>query len=228
MSSSTPRDIFLRERLRRRGRWKSLQTSFSEQQQLTIRLRFSSPQETYDCFNTNVLGLLTATRAILPHMRAQRSGTIALFGSSGSWSGAPGAGIYCATKWAVSGLAESLRLEVADLGIGVCVIEPGYFRTGFLNSGARVKTERRIGDYDASAVGNTREMLDAYDAKQPGDLEKGARVVVDCFSRLEEVPLRLVLGSDCRAVIEGKCKATLEYLDKNKEEIDGTDYEVGK
>jgi NAD(P)-dependent dehydrogenase (short-subunit alcohol dehydrogenase family) len=214
--------------LRRRGRWKPLQTFCSEQQQLTARLLFSSPQETYDCFNTNVLGLLNATRAILPYMRAQRSGTVALFGSSGSWSGAPGAGIYCATKWAVSGLAESLRLEVADLGIGVCVIEPGYFRTGFLNSGARVKTERRIGDYDASAVGKTREMLDAYDAKQPGDLVKGARVIVDCFSRLEEVPLRLVLGSDCRAVIEGKCRATLEYLDKNKEEIDGTDYEVGK
>lgn len=210
---------------------KSLQASFSEQQQLTIRLRFSSPKETYHCFNTNVLGLLNATRAILPHMRAQRSGTIALFGSLGSWSGAPGAGIYCATKWAVSGLAESLRLEVADFGIEVCVVEPGYFRTGFLNSRARVRTERRIGDYGGSAVGKTRAMLDAYDEKQPGDLVKGARVIVDVLERGDGeggVPVRLVLGSDCRAVIEGKCKSTLEYLENNKEEIDGTDYEVGK
>jgi NAD(P)-dependent dehydrogenase (short-subunit alcohol dehydrogenase family) len=160
-------------------------------------------------------------------MRAQRSGTIALFGSLGSWSGAPGAGVYCATKWAVSGLAESLRLDVADFGIGVCVIEPGYFRTGFLNAGARVSTERRIEDYEGSAVGKTRAMLDQYDAKQPGDLEKGARVIVDVFSREDGaggVPLRLVLGSDCRAVIEEKCKSTLEYLEKNQEVIDGTDY----
>jgi NAD(P)-dependent dehydrogenase (short-subunit alcohol dehydrogenase family) len=194
---------------------------------MDFRSSSSSPKETFDCFNTNVLGLLNATRAILPYMRAQRSGTIALFGSLGSWSGAPGAGVYCATKWAVSGLAESLRLDVADFGIGVCVIEPGYFRTGFLNAGARVSTERRIEDYEGSAVGKTRAMLDQYDTKQPGDLEKGARVIVDVFSREDGaggVPLRLVLGSDCRAVIEEKCKSTLEYLEKNQEVIDGTDY----
>jgi NAD(P)-dependent dehydrogenase (short-subunit alcohol dehydrogenase family) len=199
---------------------------------MDFRSSSSSPKETFDCFNTNVLGLLNATRAILPYMRAQRSGTIALFGSLGSWSGAPGAGVYCATKWAVSGLAESLRLDVAEFGIGVCVIEPGYFRTGFLNAGARVSTERRIEDYEGGAVGKTRAMLDQYDEKQPGDLEKGAKVIVDVFSREDGegggVPLRLVLGSDCRGVIEEKCRSTLEYLEKNKEVIDGTDYAEGE
>jgi NAD(P)-dependent dehydrogenase (short-subunit alcohol dehydrogenase family) len=199
--------------------------------ELSFAFLSSSPEETYDCFNTNVLGLLNATRAILPYMRAQRSGTVALFGSLGSWSGAPGAGIYCATKWAVSGLAESLRLDVADFGIRVCVIEPGYFRTGFLNAGARVRTERRIEDYEGSAVGKTRAMLDQYDEKQPGDLEKGAKVIVDCFERGDGeggVPLRLVLGSDCRAAIEDKCRSTLEYLEENKVVIDGTDYADGE
>ena len=201
---------------------------------LTTKISPPSPKETYDCFNTNVLGLLNATRAILPHMRQQRSGRIALFGSLGSWSGAPGAGIYCATKWAVSGLAESLRSEVADLGIGVCVIEPGYFRTGFLNSGARVRTGRRIGDYEEGAVGEMRGVLDAYDGEQPGNLGKGAKVIVDCFSREgssgdgEVLPVRLVLGSDCRAGIEGKCRRTLEYLEREKEVIDGTDREGGE
>ena len=167
-------------------------------------------------------------------MRQQRSGRIALFGSLGSWSGAPGAGIYCATKWAVSGLAESLRSEVADLGIGVCVIEPGYFRTGFLNSGARVGTGRRRGDYEEGAVGEMRGVLDAYDGEQPGNLGKGAKVIVDCFSREgssgdgEVLPVRLVLGSDCRAGIEGKCRSTLEYLEREKDVIDGTDREDGE
>ena len=181
-------------------------------------------------FNTNVLGILNATRAVLPYMRQQRSGNIALFGSVGSWHGGPAAGMYCATKWAVSGLAESLRLEVAPFGIGVCVVEPGYFRTGFLNAGARVFTERRIKDYDESAVGQVRAFLDKADNNQPGNLELGVKVIVDVFSltTVKEVPLRLVLGSDARASIAEKCNSTLEYLEKDKEVIDGTDYPKGE
>lgn len=181
-------------------------------------------------FNVNVLGILNATRAVLPYMRKQRSGDIALFGSIGSWRGGPAAGLYCATKWAVSGVAESLRTEVADFGIGVCVIEPGYFRTGFLNAGNRVFTQQRIQDYSDTAVGKTRAILDQYDNKQPGDLAKGVKVIVDVFSHktVEEVPLRLVLGSDARAGIEDKCNSTLKYLSEEKDVIDGTDYPKGE
>lgn len=163
-------------------------------------------------------------------MRQQRSGNIALFGSVGSWHGGPAAGLYCATKWAVSGLAESLRPEVAPFGIGVCVIEPGYFRTGFLNAGARVKTEQRIKDYDESAVGQVRAFLDQADNNQPGKLELGVKVIVDVFSlkNVEEVPIRLVLGSDARATIKEKCESTLEYLEREKGVIDGTDYPKGE
>ena len=163
-------------------------------------------------------------------MRQQRSGNIALFGSVGSWHGGPAAGLYCATKWAVSGLAESLRLEVAPFGIGVCVVEPGYFRTGFLNAGARVFTARRIKDYDESAVGQVRAVWDKANNNQPGNLELGVNVIVDVFSltTVKEVPLRLVLGSDARASIAEKCNSTLEYLEKDKEVIDGTDYPKGE
>ena len=161
-------------------------------------------------------------------MRQQRSGRIALFGSVGSWHGGPAAGIYCATKWAISGLAESLRPEVAPFGIGVCVIEPGYFRTGFLNAGARIKTEQRIKDYDESAVGQMRQFLDQADDKQPGSLEKGARVIVDVLEGKEEVPVRLALGSDARAAIGEKCRSTLEYLEGAKDLIDSTDYPKGE
>jgi NAD(P)-dependent dehydrogenase (short-subunit alcohol dehydrogenase family) len=196
----------------------------------TDTLLLPSPKETFDLFNTNVLGILNATRAVLPYMRQQRSGNIALFGSVGSWRGGAAAGMYCATKWAVSGLAESLRLEVAPFGIGVCVIEPGYFRTGFLNAGARVFTEQRIKDYDESAVGQVRAFLDKADNNQPGNLELGVKVIVDVFSltTVKEVPLRLVLGSDARESISGKCTEKLKYLEDEKEVIDGTDYPKGE
>lgn len=159
-------------------------------------------------------------------MRKQRSGSIALFGSVGSWHGGPAAGMYCATKWAVSGLAESLRTEVADFGIGVTVIEPGYFRTGFLNTGGRVLTQERIQDYNGSTVGATRAILDQYNNNQPGDPAKGAKVIVDVFStdKPKELPVRLVLGSDARKSIEEKCRDTLKYLEESKERIDQTDF----
>ena len=138
--------------------------------------------------------------------------------------------MYCATKWAVSGLAESLRLEVEPFGIGVSVVEPGYFRTGFLNAGARVFTEQRIKDYDESTVGQVREFLNKADNNQPGNLELGVKVIVDVFSlkTVKEVPLRLVLGSDAREAIAEKCTSTLKYLEEDKEVIDGTDYRKGE
>ena len=83
-------------------------------------------------------------------------------------------------------------------------------------------------------MGEMRGVLDAYDGEQPGDLGKGAKVIVDCFSREgssgdgEVLPVRLVLGSDCRAGIEGKCRSTLEYLEREKDVIDGTDREDGE
>lgn len=181
-------------------------------------------------FNTNVLGLLNATRTVLPYMRQQRSGTIALFGSIGSWHGSPASGMYCATKWAVSALAETMRAELAAFNVSVCAIEPGYFRTGFLNSGARVQTQQRIEDYDKTTVGEVRAMLDRYDNKQLGDLNKGAKVIVDVLSLtgVKEVPMRLVLGSDARKGIEEKCNGTLKLLNEYRDITDSTDYPDGE
>ena len=192
-----------------------------------------SPQESFDQFNTNVFGALNVSRAVLPYMRAQRSGIIALFGSLGSWRGGPAFGLYAATKWACSGLAESLRPEVAPFGIEACVIEPGYFRSGFLNPGARIQSAKRIQDYEETAAGDIRRILDKTDNKQPGDVKKGADVIVDVLSKTgiakgKEVPARLVLGSDCQQVIRGKLKETEELLDEWKEISFSTDYPKGE
>ncbi|KAM0714847.1 hypothetical protein Q7P37_009311 [Cladosporium fusiforme] len=170
----------------------------------------ASAKETFDLFNTNVLGLINATRAFLPYMREQRPAP-----SHFSALSVPG--------------TVAQQLELAAFGIGVCVVEPGYFRTGFLNPGARVQTQQRIKEYDESAVGEMRARLDQYDDKQPGDLSKGVQVIVDVFSlKVDQIPLRLVLGSDARKAIEAKCNSTLEYLYENRAAIDGTDYPEGE
>lgn len=165
-------------------------------------------------------------------MRAQRSGVITTFGSLGSWGGGPAFGLYAATKWACSRLAESLRSEAAPFGIDVTVIEPGYFRTGFLNPGARILSEQRIKDYDESAVGHVRDLLSRTDDNQPGDVRKGADVIVDVLTKRgvaagKEIPVRLVLGSDCQATIRSKLADTEKLLDEWKDISCSTDYPKG-
>lgn len=122
-----------------------------------------SPKEDYDVFNTNVFGLINVSKAFLPYIRASPSSpqrTITNFGSIGSWRGGPGYALYSGTKWACSGISESMRAELEPLGIAVTVVEPGYFRTGFLNAGAQIKSEKRIKEYDETAVGTVRSTLD--------------------------------------------------------------------
>ncbi|KIV99087.1 uncharacterized protein PV09_09191 [Verruconis gallopava] len=188
----------------------------------------ASPEETLQLFNTNFFGTLNVTRAVLPYMRAQRSGTIALFGSLASWRSGPAYSLYSATKWACSGIAEGLRAETAPFGITVTVIEPGVFRTGFLDPGAKLKTRSQLKDYDETAVGQVRQALNKPNKHQPGDVVKGSLVIVDILTRSgvaagREVPERIVLGSDCEQAIRKKCTDTLALLDEWKDIFTSTD-----
>ncbi|KAF2456342.1 hypothetical protein BDY21DRAFT_372468 [Lineolata rhizophorae] len=190
----------------------------------------ATPAERQAIWSTNVFGALNVTRAVLPHMRARRAGAVALFGSLGGWRGGPAFADYAATKWACSAYGESLRAELAPLGIAATVIEPGYFRSGFLNPGsARLSTATRIPDYDETAVGQTRAALDKTDNHQLGNVEKGAKVIVDVLSgegvgEGREIPVRLVLGSDCEQVIREKIAQTEKLLEEWKEVARSTDY----
>jgi len=80
-------------------------------------------------FDTNVFGVLNVQRAVLPVLRAQRSGRLIQLSSVGGFTGTPGWGIYAATKFAVEGFSEALAGELEPLGIDVTIVEPGLFRT---------------------------------------------------------------------------------------------------
>ena len=83
---------------------------------------------------TNFLGVLNLTRVLLPTFRAQRRGRIVLVSSQAAFAGQPGNSMYCASKWALEGWAESLAYEVDPFGIDVVLIEPGPYRTEIWNS----------------------------------------------------------------------------------------------
>lgn len=94
----------------------------------------TSIDEAASLFNTNVLGILRTTKAVLPHMRAQGSGRIVNISSVLGFLPAPYAGIYAASKHAVEGLSESLDHEVRQFGIRVVLVEPGYTKTHIDNN----------------------------------------------------------------------------------------------
>jgi len=107
-------------------------------------------------FDTNVFGILNVQRAVLPTLRAQRSGRIVNLSSIGGFIGSAGWGIYCATKFAVEGFSEALAREVGPLGIDVVIVEPGYFRTDFLDASS-LSTEGTVIDDYAETAGATRQ-----------------------------------------------------------------------
>jgi NAD(P)-dependent dehydrogenase (short-subunit alcohol dehydrogenase family) len=155
-------------------------------------------------FDTNVFGLAAVTRAVLPGMRARRSGHVVNVSSLGGLAGFGATGYYHATKFAVEGLSESLAAEVAPLGVGVTIVEPGAFRTNW--SGPSMKqSATRIEDY-AETAGKRREATLATYGNQPGDPARAAEAVVIALEA-GEPPLRLLLGTAALGVARGKIEA---------------------
>ncbi|MGW6978878.1 oxidoreductase [Streptomyces sp. NPDC054932] len=163
-------------------------------------------------FDVNVFGVLNTLRATLPTLRARRSGHVLNIGSVGGFATVPGVGLYGASKFALEGISEALHGELAPLGIRVTIVEPGGFRTDFLNSSSLQVEPASIADYGAGA-GPVREALAQNDGRQPGDPVKAAKAIVD-VTEVAEPPLRLQLGADAIERVETK-------LDLVRRELDG-------
>jgi NAD(P)-dependent dehydrogenase (short-subunit alcohol dehydrogenase family) len=153
-------------------------------------------------YETNVFGLLNVTRAVLPSMRERRSGHVVNISSLGGYRSGPGFGVYCSTKFAVEGLSEALHAELAPLGIHVTVVEPGYFRTDFLDGNSLSVSPLILDDYAASA-GQVRAAAVQINHKQPGDPLRLAQAVTMLVNS-SEPPLRLPLGTDTLQTIADK------------------------
>jgi NAD(P)-dependent dehydrogenase (short-subunit alcohol dehydrogenase family) len=145
-------------------------------------------------------GAVAVTKAVLPHLRERGSGTIVQISSMGGQVTMPGFGAYCAAKFALEGLSESLAAEVEPFGIGVVIVEPGAFRTEF--GGSRMQRSREIEAYRVS-TGATRAAVDAMDGTQPGDPAKAAQAILTAVDS-PAPPLRLALGGDAVDAIAAK------------------------
>ncbi|KAL7312036.1 hypothetical protein PS15m_007841 [Mucor circinelloides] len=183
-------------------------------------LEFASTKQAYDQFNTNVFGLLSVTRAVLPHMRSKKTGVIVNVSSGAGWDGFPITGLYAASKFAVEGLSIALRKEVEQFGIKVLVAEPGMTRTEFFQEKNMVK----ITEHEAY-----KEMLDGYKnntalyhGQQPGDPNKLAKLLVDVVRQENgaanrEFPDILPLGEDAYYMVKGRAENGLKTIEEWKD-----------
>jgi NAD(P)-dependent dehydrogenase (short-subunit alcohol dehydrogenase family) len=121
--------------------------------------------------NTNVIGIIRTTQAVLPHMRAQKSGTIINISSIGSESGLPYRGLYSASKAAVDRITEALRIELAPFGIQACYVQPGGVRTEINKN--RIKTTLPPGNVYKESFDTTYSLIDESVDKGLDPLEFG-------------------------------------------------------
>ncbi|MEW5351085.1 SDR family oxidoreductase [Streptomyces sp. 16-176A] len=154
-----------------------------------------SDTEIRDLFELNVFGVINVTRAVLPVMRRQGGGKLVHMGSRAGFEGEPGTGIYNASKFAVAGLSEALAAELAPFGIQSMVVEPGVFRTDFLDSSSLSLPADRITAYDGTPAHTTLDWADESNHAQFGDPVKGAAPIHEVVSG-QDLPRHLYMGRD--------------------------------
>ncbi|MGC5038642.1 SDR family NAD(P)-dependent oxidoreductase [Streptomyces sp. DT190] len=168
--------------------------------------------EARSLFDLNVFGLINVTRAVLPVMRKQGSGKLVHIGSRSGFEGEPGVSLYSASKFAVAGISEALSVEMAPFGIQSMVVEPGVFRTDFLDASSLSVAAHRIAEYDGTPAHVTLDWIDQANHAQLGDPVKGAALIVE-VTRTEKLPTHLYLGRDTIERLEVKIRQMRDDLE---------------
>jgi len=129
-------------------------------------------------FDVNVFGVQRLTRAVLPFMKQQQQGLLMLISSLSARLSVPFQGPYSPSKWAAEALAESYRVEVSNLGIESCIVEPGGFPTQFIGSLLQPSEKERSSDYGA-----IKDLPDALLAAVKGVFESNPEQTPDLVSK---------------------------------------------
>jgi NAD(P)-dependent dehydrogenase (short-subunit alcohol dehydrogenase family) len=175
-------------------------------------------------FDINVFGTLNVIRKVLPYLRAQQSGHIFNISSIGGFIGTfPGFGIYCATKFAVEGLTESLSTEIKSFGLKATIVSPGYFRTQFLSSDSLGVPQNPIEAYKEVRESQAFHQT-IMDGNQLGDPDKAALALIQ-VAESQNPPLHLFLGGDAYDMAYNKINSVRQELEEWKSVTVSTAFE---
>lgn len=172
-------------------------------------------------FDANVFGLFAITRAVLPVMRAQKSGHILNITSMGGHVGNPGSAYYAATKHAVEGWSKGLAAEVALLGIKVTAVAPGPFRTDWAGR-SMIQTPNRIEAYAATA-GARMKSVSGYSGQQAGDPVRAGEAMI-ALTQMDRPPLHIVFGKQGIDIVTQRVGDMLKEIEAHREMGEATDF----
>ncbi|CAG7562467.1 unnamed protein product [Fusarium equiseti] len=179
---------------------------------------------------TNLFGPLYALQAVIPGMRTRGSGTIINFSSIAGQDALPSCGLYSASKFALEGLTESLSKEVKEFGINVFIVEPGAFRTNFLDASIKsnISVEKA---YEGTLLEETLKKFANSAGKQRGDPNKAVDIIYEVATgegeagTLKGKILRLPLGEDCFTRLGTKLQSLHHDFDATRKVGTTTDLE---
>jgi NAD(P)-dependent dehydrogenase (short-subunit alcohol dehydrogenase family) len=171
--------------------------------------------------DTNFFGPLHLIQATLPHLRSRGSGWYVSISSVAGVIGWAGNGLYSASKFALEGLSEALRREVAGFGIGVLIVEPGQFRTDWAGR-SLVLSATQLAEYEAIVA--TRSWPETVSGTEDGDPAAAAQAVLAALDA-PRPPLRLVLGADAVGVFDNKLRSMARDLDAWRDVSTATSFE---
>jgi NAD(P)-dependent dehydrogenase (short-subunit alcohol dehydrogenase family) len=174
-----------------------------------------TPEDFRAQVETNLFGPMNVTRAVLPIMRAQRSGLVVQISSSAGFQGGEFTSAYAASKFGVEGWIESLTPEVAPFGIRTMLVEPGFFRTELLTPESTSYAKPTIDDY-AEKTKQTVTAWSGMNGKQGGDPAKLAKALIQLASQ-DEPPLRWAAGADAVEGLEQKARLLLAQANAYRE-----------
>jgi len=180
-----------------------------------------STAEIRESFEVNVFATISVMQAVMPYLRAQKSGHIINIASIAGFAAATGWAIYSATKHAVIGVSEITAADVKEFGINVTVVAPGAFRTDFLSSDSLVIAQQQMEEYTAIRASHAKYA--SMNGTQIGDPTKAADVYIS-LAEDPNPPVRFFMGSDSYQRAKAKIELLNEELDKYKELSFVTDY----
>ncbi|MBQ8133763.1 MAG: SDR family NAD(P)-dependent oxidoreductase [Clostridia bacterium] len=182
-------------------------------------------EELRSLMETNYFGVTNVMREVIPFMRKQKSGMILTVSSQAGSMGFTGSTAYCSSKFAVVGLSEALRMELASFGIQVASILPGSFRTDFRDNSSMKYAKNPMQEYEGSAVHAARKFLADNNHKQEGDPAKAAAFLYGIVDS-GKLPMRILIGKKCCDDVKAALLSHIEDIDSYYADSSRTDFEV--
>lgn len=171
-------------------------------------------------FDVNVFGAVAVAKAFLPGFRERRGGFIVNITSMGGMITMPGIAYYCGSKFALQGISEVMRSEMAPFGVHVTTLCPGSFRTDWAGR-SMVRTERSVADYD-SLFDPIRKARQAGSGNQLGNPQKLAAAVLTLIGS-DNPPPQLLLGSDALKQVTVRTERLQQEIEAWKDVTVSTD-----